>query len=182
MPELTATPANSCYGCSSHLLAINCCHKPAEMELAISVLICITCKHRHAIVCRRGPLPGLWYRIGVQELVQQTLPIAAQIPLVLQPCETLLLLIDNRQEQISFKQLSCMSMQGRLVIKVPASHNCTLSSEMDAPAMGVRQDPSRAVRKARSQATAIRVSSWLRRARYSWALVSLERQAIPMAP
>jgi len=51
-----------------------------------------------------------------------------------------------------------------------------------APAMGVRHEPSKAVRKARSQATAMRVSSWFSRARYSCEVESFERQAIPMAP
>ena len=48
--------------------------------------------------------------------------------------------------------------------------------------MGVRQLPSRAVRKARSHTTARRVSSWFREARYSAALLSPSLQAMPMAP
>ncbi len=50
------------------------------------------------------------------------------------------------------------------------------------PAMGVLHDPSSAVRKARSHTTAMRVSSWLRPARYLAAAVSSVRHAIPMAP
>lgn len=61
-----------------------------------------------------------------------------------------------------------------------AQHQVTPA--LHAPAMGVRQDPSRAVRNARSVATATRVSSWFKLARYFWADRSLVRHAMPMAP
>mmetsp|Transcript_33342 Transcript_33342/g.79059 ORF Transcript_33342/g.79059 Transcript_33342/m.79059 type:complete len:355 (+) Transcript_33342:217-1281(+) len=50
------------------------------------------------------------------------------------------------------------------------------------PAIGVRQDPSSAMRKARSQTTASRVGSSLSLARYCAAASSPVRQAMPMAP
>ena len=48
--------------------------------------------------------------------------------------------------------------------------------------MGVRQLPSRAVRKARSHTIASRVSSWFRVDRYCAAASSPSRHAMPMAP
>ena len=50
------------------------------------------------------------------------------------------------------------------------------------PAMGVRQLPSSAVRNARSQTTASRVSSWFRAARNCAASSSPSLHAMPMAP
>lgn len=50
------------------------------------------------------------------------------------------------------------------------------------PAMGVRHEPSRAARKARSHSTAMYVSWWFSSARYSAARTSSSRQAIPIAP
>jgi len=48
--------------------------------------------------------------------------------------------------------------------------------------MGVRQLPSSAVRKARSQTTASRVSSWFSDASSRAALSSPSLQAMPIAP
>ena len=50
------------------------------------------------------------------------------------------------------------------------------------PAMGVLQDPSKAVRNALSHTTASRVSSWFREASRSPAALSPSLHAIPMAP
>ena len=50
------------------------------------------------------------------------------------------------------------------------------------PAIGVRQEPSRAVRKARSHSTASLVSSWFSSARRFSAALSPSLHAIPMAP
>lgn len=50
------------------------------------------------------------------------------------------------------------------------------------PAMGVRQEPSSAVRNALSHSTASRVSSWLSDASRSIAALSASLHAIPIAP
>jgi hypothetical protein len=50
------------------------------------------------------------------------------------------------------------------------------------PAIGVRQEPSRAVRNARSHSTANLVSSWFKDARRSDAALSASLHAMPMAP
>mmetsp|Transcript_10996 Transcript_10996/g.37882 ORF Transcript_10996/g.37882 Transcript_10996/m.37882 type:complete len:285 (+) Transcript_10996:122-976(+) len=50
------------------------------------------------------------------------------------------------------------------------------------PAMGVLQLPSRAARKARSQETQVKVSSWLSAAMYFSARASSSRHWMPMAP
>ena len=64
----------------------------------------------------------------------------------------------------------------------PRKARCPSSVRCAYPAIGVRHEPSRAVKKARSQITAKRVSSWFKAASSLPVAPSPSRHAMPIAP